>query len=84
MKLEEKRRAIEAQKKKVEAAFTRHRQRMGRTAFLNVVKRKGVTSPLSSSSGGAETPSPEVLTSSKETSQGSIERNRPCRIHTLH
>ncbi|KAG5847411.1 hypothetical protein ANANG_G00125760 [Anguilla anguilla] len=36
MKLEEKRRAIEAQKKKVEAAFTRHRQRMGRTAFLNV------------------------------------------------
>ncbi|XP_016147376.1 calmodulin-regulated spectrin-associated protein 2-like [Sinocyclocheilus grahami] len=37
MKLEEKRRAIEAQKKKVEAAFTRHRQRMGRTAFLNCV-----------------------------------------------
>uniref|UniRef100_A0A8D2ZI02 Calmodulin regulated spectrin-associated protein family, member 2b n=1 Tax=Scophthalmus maximus TaxID=52904 RepID=A0A8D2ZI02_SCOMX len=46
MKLEEKRRAIEAQKKKVEAAFTRHRQRMGRTAFLNVVRRKGVTAPL--------------------------------------
>ncbi|XP_062311859.1 calmodulin-regulated spectrin-associated protein 2-like, partial [Osmerus eperlanus] len=42
MKLEEKRRAIEAQKKKVEEAFTRHRQRMGRTAFLNVVRRKGV------------------------------------------
>ncbi|XP_030640012.1 calmodulin-regulated spectrin-associated protein 2a [Chanos chanos] len=41
MRLEEKRRAIEAQKKKVEAAFTRHRQKMGRTAFLNVVKRKG-------------------------------------------
>uniref|UniRef100_A0A8C5CEB5 Calmodulin regulated spectrin-associated protein family, member 2b n=1 Tax=Gadus morhua TaxID=8049 RepID=A0A8C5CEB5_GADMO len=48
MKLEEKRRAIEAQKKKVEAAFTRHRQRMGRTAFLNVVRRKGITSPVSS------------------------------------
>ncbi|CAL8281624.1 unnamed protein product [Lota lota] len=47
MKLEEKRRAIEAQKKKVEAAFTRHRQRMGRTAFLNVVRRKGITSPVS-------------------------------------
>lgn len=46
MKLEEKRRAIEAQKKKVEAAFTRHRQRMGRTAFLNVVRRKGIVSPL--------------------------------------
>ncbi|XP_051550046.1 calmodulin-regulated spectrin-associated protein 2-like isoform X2 [Myxocyprinus asiaticus] len=41
MRLEEKRRAIEAQKKKVEAAFTRHRQKMGRSAFLTVVKRKG-------------------------------------------
>uniref|UniRef100_A0A669E9J5 Calmodulin regulated spectrin associated protein family member 2 n=1 Tax=Oreochromis niloticus TaxID=8128 RepID=A0A669E9J5_ORENI len=69
MKLEEKRRAIEAQKKKVEAAFTRHRQRMGRTAFLNVVRRKGVTAPPSSSSGGAETASPEPLTSSKDIRQ---------------
>ncbi|XP_062919974.1 calmodulin-regulated spectrin-associated protein 2a isoform X2 [Mobula hypostoma] len=41
MKLEEKRRAIEAQKKKVEAVFTRQRQKMGRTAFLNVVRKKG-------------------------------------------
>ncbi|KAF7662286.1 hypothetical protein LDENG_00240040 [Lucifuga dentata] len=41
MRLEEKRKAIEAQKKKVEAAFTRHRQRMGHSAFLTVVKRKG-------------------------------------------
>ncbi|XP_053549790.1 calmodulin-regulated spectrin-associated protein 2 [Bombina bombina] len=41
MKLEEKRRAIEAQKKKMEAEFTRQRQKMGRTAFLNVVKKKG-------------------------------------------
>ncbi|XP_053186298.1 calmodulin-regulated spectrin-associated protein 2 [Scomber japonicus] len=79
MKLEEKRRAIEAQKKKVEAAFTRHRQRMGRTAFLNVVRRKGVTAPLSPSSGGAETPSPEPLTSTKETSQGSMERAERCK-----
>ncbi|XP_072516138.1 calmodulin-regulated spectrin-associated protein 2a isoform X2 [Salminus brasiliensis] len=47
MRLEEKRRAIEAQKKKVEAAFTRHRQKMGRNAFLTVVKRKGDgSSPL--------------------------------------
>ncbi|XP_078263945.1 calmodulin-regulated spectrin-associated protein 2a isoform X2 [Rhinoraja longicauda] len=47
MKLEEKRRAIEAQKKKVEAAFTRQRQKMGRTAFLNVVRKKGdENSPL--------------------------------------
>ncbi|XP_051253276.1 calmodulin-regulated spectrin-associated protein 2 isoform X2 [Dicentrarchus labrax] len=79
MKLEEKRRAIEAQKKKVEAAFTRHRQKMGRTAFLNVVRRKGVTAPLSSSSGGAETPSPETLTPSRETSQGSMERAERCK-----
>ncbi|XP_029930430.1 calmodulin-regulated spectrin-associated protein 2 isoform X2 [Myripristis murdjan] len=79
MKLEEKRRAIEAQKKKVEAAFTRHRQRMGRTAFLNVVRRKGVTSPLSPSPGGAETPSPEPLTSSKDTGEGSMGRVERCK-----
>ncbi|XP_041126117.1 calmodulin-regulated spectrin-associated protein 2-like isoform X2 [Polyodon spathula] len=55
MKLEEKRRAIEAQKKKVEAAFTRHRQRMGRTAFLTVVKKKGDgTSPLRDEFTGSE------------------------------
>ncbi|KAM9460933.1 calmodulin-regulated spectrin-associated protein 2a isoform 2-T2 [Clarias gariepinus] len=47
MRLEEKRRAIEAQKKKVEAAFTRHRQKMGHSAFLTVVKRKNDgTSPI--------------------------------------
>lgn len=77
MKLEEKRRAIEAQKKKVEAAFTRHRQKMGRTAFLNVVKRKGVTAPLSPNSGGTETPSPEPLASSKEDSVERVERCKP-------
>lgn len=41
IRLEEKRKAIEAQKKKVEAAFTRHRQKMGHSAFLSMVKRKG-------------------------------------------
>lgn len=56
MKLEEKRRAIEAQKKKVEAAFTRHRQRMGRTAFLNVVRRKGTISPLEGDGGSCRSP----------------------------
>ncbi|NXU71042.1 CAMP2 protein, partial [Oreotrochilus melanogaster] len=55
MKLEEKRRAIEAQKKKVEAAFTKQRQKMGRTAFLNVVKKKGDgISPLREEAAGAE------------------------------
>ncbi|KAL7851313.1 hypothetical protein AOLI_G00216690 [Acnodon oligacanthus] len=56
MKLEEKRRAIEAQKKKVEAAFTRHRQRMGRTAFLNVVRRKGAASPLGGDTNSGASP----------------------------
>ncbi|XP_018114163.1 calmodulin-regulated spectrin-associated protein 2 isoform X2 [Xenopus laevis] len=55
MKLEEKRRAIEAQKKKVEAAFTRQRQKMGRTAFLTVVKKKGdIISPLREEPAGGE------------------------------
>lgn len=63
----------------VEAAFTRHRQKMGRTAFLNVVRRKGVTAPLSPSAGGAETPSPEPLASSKETGQSSMERAERCK-----
>ncbi|XP_041745614.2 calmodulin-regulated spectrin-associated protein 2 isoform X2 [Coregonus clupeaformis] len=40
MRLEEKRKAIETQKKMVEAAFMRHRQRMGRSAFLDVVKSR--------------------------------------------
>ncbi|XP_072220073.1 calmodulin-regulated spectrin-associated protein 2 isoform X2 [Leuresthes tenuis] len=78
MKLEEKRRAIEAQKKKVEAAFTRHRQKMGRTAFLNIVKRKGVTAPLSPNSGGAETPSPEAA-SSKESRRSNMEQTERCK-----
>ncbi|KAM6948495.1 calmodulin-regulated spectrin-associated protein 2 [Aplochiton taeniatus] len=84
MKLEEKRRAIEAQKKKVEEAFTRHRQKMGRTAFLNVVRRKGTTSPLSpsptASSAGTETPSPDSLPSSRAANyrgQGQAERCKP-------
>ncbi|XP_051039165.1 calmodulin-regulated spectrin-associated protein 2 [Phodopus roborovskii] len=55
MRLEEKRRAIEAQKKKMEAAFTRQRQKMGRTAFLTVVKKKGGgVSPLREEAAGAE------------------------------
>uniref|UniRef100_A0A8C7WQA6 Calmodulin regulated spectrin-associated protein family, member 2b n=1 Tax=Oryzias sinensis TaxID=183150 RepID=A0A8C7WQA6_9TELE len=74
MKLEEKRRAIEAQKKKVEAAFTRHRQKMGKTAFLNIVKRKGVTTPPSA--GGAAAPS---LDSSERSTQRSVEQTERCK-----
>lgn len=73
MKLEEKRRAIEAQKKKVEAAFTRHRQRMGRTAFLNVVRRKGLNPSSSPSPGETETPSP------KEPNPSCMERTERCK-----
>ncbi|TRZ02840.1 hypothetical protein DNTS_026715 [Danionella cerebrum] len=65
MRLEEKRRAIEAQKKKVEAAFTRHRQKMGRSAFLTVVKRKGVDS----TSPSQDTPMSEESKTPVETPQ---------------
>ncbi|XP_053342304.1 calmodulin-regulated spectrin-associated protein 2 isoform X2 [Clarias gariepinus] len=81
MKLEEKRRAIEAQKKKVEAAFTRHRQRMGRTAFLNVVRRKGAISPLGSDGGSCRSPDekqnipPQLLKTNESSSP--LERCKP-------
>ncbi|XP_061681583.1 calmodulin-regulated spectrin-associated protein 2a isoform X2 [Syngnathoides biaculeatus] len=52
MRLEEKRKAIEAQKKKVEAAFTRHRQKVGHSAFLSVVKRKGDGAASGAEEGG--------------------------------
>lgn len=63
----------------VEAAFTRHRQKMGRTAFLNVVRRKGINAPVSTSSGGAETPSTEPTPSPVETGQGGVERAERCK-----
>ncbi|XP_026108444.1 calmodulin-regulated spectrin-associated protein 3 [Carassius auratus] len=40
-RLEEKRRSIEAQKKRIEAIFTKHRQRLGKTAFLQLQKKQG-------------------------------------------
>lgn len=79
MKLEEKRRAIEAQKKKVEAAFTRHRQRMGRTAFLNVVRRKGVNPSNSPSPGETEIHSSESLSSPKAPDPSCTERTERCK-----
>ncbi|XP_034150411.1 calmodulin-regulated spectrin-associated protein 3 isoform X3 [Esox lucius] len=41
VRLEEKRRAIEAQKRRIEAIFTRHRQRLGKTAFLQLKREQG-------------------------------------------
>lgn len=52
MQLEEKRRAIEAQKKRVEASSARQRLRLGKAAFLHVV-RKG------KAEGAAQPPRPE-------------------------
>ncbi|XP_035999960.1 calmodulin-regulated spectrin-associated protein 1-B isoform X3 [Fundulus heteroclitus] len=41
MQLEEKRRAIEHQKKKMEVLAARQRQKLGKAAFLNIVKKGG-------------------------------------------
>ncbi|KAG7266535.1 LOW QUALITY PROTEIN: hypothetical protein CRUP_000995 [Coryphaenoides rupestris] len=41
MQLEEKRRAIEHQKKKMEVFSARQRQKLGKAAFLNIVKKGG-------------------------------------------
>ncbi|XP_075714908.1 calmodulin-regulated spectrin-associated protein 3 isoform X3 [Rhinoderma darwinii] len=40
-RLEEKRRAIEAQKKRIESIFAKHRQRLGKSAFLQLKRRDG-------------------------------------------
>ncbi|KAG9488662.1 hypothetical protein GDO78_004943 [Eleutherodactylus coqui] len=40
-RLEEKRRAIEAQKKRIEAIFAKHRQRLGKSAFLQLKRKDG-------------------------------------------
>ncbi|XP_026207977.1 calmodulin-regulated spectrin-associated protein 3 isoform X2 [Anabas testudineus] len=39
-RLEEKRKAIEAQKKRIEAIFEKHRQRLGKSAFLQLKKEQ--------------------------------------------
>ncbi|XP_007898499.2 calmodulin-regulated spectrin-associated protein 1-B isoform X3 [Callorhinchus milii] len=49
MQLEEKRRAIEGQKKKMEALSARQRLKLGRAAFLHIVKKgknEGIPQPL--------------------------------------
>ncbi|XP_051940164.1 calmodulin-regulated spectrin-associated protein 3-like isoform X3 [Hippocampus zosterae] len=40
-RLEEKRKSIEAQKKRIEAIFAKHRQRLGKTAFLQMKREQG-------------------------------------------
>lgn len=39
--LDEKRKAIEAQKRRIEAIFTKHRQRLGKSAFLKLQREQG-------------------------------------------
>uniref|UniRef100_A0A8C7MZU3 Uncharacterized protein n=1 Tax=Oncorhynchus kisutch TaxID=8019 RepID=A0A8C7MZU3_ONCKI len=41
MTREESQLAIEAQKRRIEAIFTRHRQRLGKTAFLQLKRGEG-------------------------------------------
>ncbi|XP_076838811.1 calmodulin-regulated spectrin-associated protein 3 isoform X2 [Brachyhypopomus gauderio] len=40
-RLEEKRRIIEAQKRRIEAIFSKHRQRLGKSAFLKLQREQG-------------------------------------------
>ncbi|XP_037328567.2 calmodulin-regulated spectrin-associated protein 3-like isoform X1 [Pungitius pungitius] len=40
-RLEEKRKSIEAQKRRIEAIFAKHRQRLGKTAFLQLKRERG-------------------------------------------
>lgn len=46
MQLEEKRRAIEHQKKKMEVLSARQRQKLGKAAFLHIVKKSGKSDTL--------------------------------------
>lgn len=51
VRLEEKRKSIEAQKRRIEAIFAKHRQRLGKTAFLQLKREQG--------EGGGETAAAE-------------------------
>lgn len=41
VRLEEKRKSIEVQKRRIEAIFAKHRQRLGKTAFLQLKRQQG-------------------------------------------
>lgn len=60
VRLEEKRRAIEAQKKRIEAIFAKHRQRLGKSAFMQLKKEQR------DSEAGEEGGEGQVSTSSTE------------------
>lgn len=45
MKLEEKRRQIEQDKRKMEVNMNRHQQKVGKAAFLQAINKVGVLAP---------------------------------------
>ncbi|KAM6957642.1 calmodulin-regulated spectrin-associated protein 3 [Aplochiton taeniatus] len=54
VRLEEKRKAIEAQKRRIEAIFAKHRQRLGKSAFLQLKKEQGEGEEAEVSTSSAE------------------------------
>ncbi|KAL4648757.1 calmodulin-regulated spectrin-associated protein 3-like [Arapaima gigas] len=73
-RLEEKRKSIEAQKQRIEAIFTKHRQRLGNSAFLELQKQQ-------SGSGVAETDSCDKTKASDlppENESKRLEERLPC------
>ncbi|XP_061749359.1 calmodulin-regulated spectrin-associated protein 1-B-like isoform X2 [Nerophis ophidion] len=71
MQLEEKRRAIEHQKKKMEVLSARQRQKLGKAAFLHIVKKGGgrggtLPSPLKADPSRDELKGEKVTSSAKD------------------
>nr|KAF6479304.1 calmodulin regulated spectrin associated protein family member 3 [Molossus molossus] len=58
-RLEEKRRAIESQKRRIEAIFAKHRQRLGKSAFLQVQPREAGGEAEAGPAPGGERPAGE-------------------------
>ncbi|XP_076000355.1 calmodulin-regulated spectrin-associated protein 3 isoform X2 [Genypterus blacodes] len=83
-RLEEKRRAIEAQKKRIEAIFAKHRQRLGKSAFLQLKKEQqdedGADGPVGPSSTEEDLSGltlEEKLAQMEEEEQQELDRQRP-------
>ncbi|XP_015182335.1 PREDICTED: patronin isoform X1 [Polistes dominula] len=80
LKLEEKRRHIENEKRKMEVVMSKQRQKVGKAAFLQAVTKGKVKSPSSSTSGGDSPeeigpPTPVTSASSGETPTSVSEAN---------
>ncbi|XP_014601147.1 PREDICTED: patronin isoform X7 [Polistes canadensis] len=80
LKLEEKRRHIENEKRRMEVVMSKQRQKVGKAAFLQAVTKGKVKSPSSSTSGGDSPeeigpPTPVTSASSGETPTSVSEAN---------